>query len=72
MDIRPLPGVVLKQFTARDVVSRWDILEAHTRATSRTASGFIDRLIARMPFSVRAIQVDGGSEFRDIFSHGIL
>lgn len=72
MDIRPLPGVVLKQFTARDVVSRWDILEAHTRATSRTASGFIDRLIARMPFPVRAIQVDGGSEFRDIFSHGIL
>ena len=26
MDIRPLPGVVLKQFTARDEVSRWDVL----------------------------------------------
>ncbi len=23
LNIRPLPGVVLKQFTARDVVSRW-------------------------------------------------
>ena len=27
LDVRPLPGVVLKHFTARDVVSRWDVLE---------------------------------------------
>ena len=68
IDIRPLPGVVFKQFTARDVVSRWDVLQAHTRATSRITSGFIDDgIIARMPFPVRAIQVDGGSEFRDLF-----
>ena len=25
LDIRPLPGMVLKHFTARDVVSRWDV-----------------------------------------------
>jgi putative transposase len=25
LDIRPLPGVMLKQFTARDVISRWDV-----------------------------------------------
>jgi len=67
LDIRPLPGLVLKHFTARDIVSRWDVLEAHTRATSRTASGFIDVLLRRMPFPVRAIQVDGGSEFQDVF-----
>ena len=29
MDLRPAPGVVLKQFTARDVVSRWDVIEVH-------------------------------------------
>jgi putative transposase len=28
---------------------------------------FLDSLEARMPFSVRAIQVDGGSEFESIF-----
>ena len=67
LDVRPLPGVVLKHFTARDVVSRWDVLEAHTRATSRTASAFIDVLLQRMPFPVKAIQVDGGSEFQDAF-----
>jgi len=67
LDVRPLPGVVLKHFTARDVVSRWDVLQAHTRATSRTASAFIDVLLERMPFPVKAIQVDGGSEFEDLF-----
>ena len=60
LDVRPLPGVVLKHFTARDMVSRWDVVEAHTRATATTAAGFLER----MPFPVRAIQVDGGSEFQ--------
>jgi len=67
LDVRPLPGVVLKHFTARDIISRWDVLEVHTRATSHTASGFIDTLLKRMPFPVKAIQVDGGSEFQDAF-----
>ena len=67
LDVRPLPGVILKHFTARDVVSRWDVLEAHSRATSNTASGFIDVLLKRMPFPIKAIQVDGGSEFQDAF-----
>ena len=67
LDVRPLPGLILKHFTARDIVSRWDVLEVHTRATSRTASAFIDTLLARMPFPVRAIQVDGGAEFEDLF-----
>jgi putative transposase len=63
LDVRPLPGVVFKQFTARDVVSRWDVIQAHTRATAFTASQFLDTLLHRMPFPVRAVQVDGGSEF---------
>ncbi|MDP2951726.1 MAG: helix-turn-helix domain-containing protein, partial [Chloroflexota bacterium] len=67
LDVRPLPGVVLKHFTARDVISRWDVIEAHTRATATTSAGFLDRLLQRMPFPVRAIQVDGGSEFQAAF-----
>jgi putative transposase len=67
LDVRPLPGIILKHFTARDIISRWDVLEAHTRATSNTASGFIDVLLKRMPFPIKAIQVDGGSEFQDTF-----
>jgi len=67
LDVRPLPGVVLKHFTARDVISRWDVLEAHTRATSHTATAFMDALLRRMPFPIKVIQVDGGSEFQDAF-----
>ena len=64
LDVRPLPGVILKHFTARDVVSRWDVVEVRTRATANTTTDFLTTLQARMPFPVRAIQVDGGSEFQ--------
>ena len=63
LDLRPLPGVVLKQFTARDVVSRWDVLTVGTQATAAAATRFLDDLRARSPFPIRALQVDGGSEF---------
>lgn len=63
LDIRPLPGIALKQFTARDIVSKWDVIEARTRATAKTGKEFVDALQERMPFKVKAIQVDGGSEF---------
>jgi transposase InsO family protein len=67
LDIRPLPGLVLKQFTARDVVSKWDVLVARTRATANTASEFLQVLVDRTPFKIKAVQVDGGSEFHAEF-----
>jgi len=67
LDLRPLPGVVLKQFTARDVVSRWDVLMVASRATAQAARRFLGTLEERTPFPVRAIQVDGGSEFQAAF-----
>ena len=63
LDVRPLPGVVLKQFTARDMVSRWDVLGAYRSATATNATHFLQALQARSPFPVKAVQVDGGSEF---------
>src|SRR5258705_141547 len=62
-EIRMRRGVLLKHFSARDVVSRWDVLEAHHRATSLAAAHFLETLLERLPFPVRALQVDGGSEF---------
>jgi len=67
LDIRPLPGVDLKHFTAHDVVSRWNVIGVYTRATATSAAHFLDELGQRMPFPVRAIQVDGGSEFQAVF-----
>jgi len=67
MDVRPLPGVIIKHFTARDVVSRWDVVAASSQATASSAARFITTILTRMPFTVKAIQVDGGSEFQSIF-----
>lgn len=55
--------LTFKHFTACDVFTRWQVLEAHGRATAHAAAGFLDTIVKRMPFPVKAIQVDGGSEF---------
>jgi len=62
-DVRPVRGVVRKHFSGRDMVSRWDVLHVAERATAATALEFLDALLERMPFPLRALQVDGGSEF---------
>jgi transposase InsO family protein len=67
LDLRPLPGVVFKHFTAHDVHSKWNVIEVYTQATAATAARFLDIMAARMPFPVRAIQVDGGSEYQAVF-----
>lgn len=61
--LQPLPGVQRRQFTAVDVVSRLAVLGVRHQATAGTAAAFLDDLIARFPFLVQAIQVDGGREF---------
>lgn len=63
LDIRTSFSKPFKQFTARDVISRWDVLEVHSAATASLAADALDAMLDRFPFSVRAIQVDGGSEF---------
>jgi transposase InsO family protein len=67
LDIRPAPRLIRKHFTARDIVSRWDVIEAHLHATSKAAAAFLDTVQKRMPFPVKAFQVDGGSEFAAAF-----
>jgi putative transposase len=62
----------LKQFTARDVISRWDTLELARSASARNASRLLDAMAERMPFELRAVQVDGGSEFRAEFEQACL
>jgi len=67
LDVRPLPGMIYKHFTCRDTISRWDVVEVYARATAAAARDFLDTLVARMPFPVKALQVDGGSEFAAAF-----
>jgi putative transposase len=62
LELCPIPGLVLKQFTAQDVLPRWDGGEVRDCAAS-TAVAFLDTLQQRLPFPLRAIQVDDGSKF---------
>lgn len=62
-DLRPEPGVILKQFTTVDVVSRWSVPTIASNATATLAVRALSALIDRSPFPVRRIQVDRGSEF---------
>jgi transposase InsO family protein len=43
--------------------SRWDVIQPHPHATAQTAIEFLDTLQHRMPFPIRAVQIDGGPEF---------
>jgi transposase InsO family protein len=63
MHLRPLPGVERRQFTAVDVASRYGVVGVRAGATAGTARDFLAELQERAPFPIRAIQVDGGSEF---------
>ncbi len=57
------PGEIVKHFSAVDLFTRFSLAKVHTRATANLAAGFLAHLITHTPFPVRAIQVDGGSEF---------
>ena len=55
------------QFSSRDAISRWDCARAFRKASSFTASIFLEYMEKKFPFPVRAIQIDGGSEFKKHF-----
>jgi putative transposase len=61
LDLR-LGRDVVKQFTAVDVVSRYAAVTVVSNATASLAVRALDAF-ARLPFRVKAVQVDGGSEF---------
>jgi putative transposase len=71
VDIQPVPGARLKQFTAIDVVSRWSVAFLASDATASSARRALSALQEQMPFPIRAIQVDGGSEFMSVFEEAV-
>ena len=67
MTVKLYYGVTFKQFTAVDVASRYMVGGLYRQATAKNAAHFLEQVLERMPFPVRAIQVDGGSEFKADF-----
>jgi len=66
LEVKPLHQTY-KHFSMVDMVSRWGMMEIRSRATSRCAKESLARMLSRAPFQIKAIQVDGGSEFRAEF-----
>lgn len=65
--VYPFPGERRYQFTACDYITKRTARCAAKTITSRSAKKIIDILEERFPFKVKAIQIDGGSEFKKEF-----
>jgi len=66
----PVPS--WRHFTAIDIVSRTTCAQLHPQARSVDALTFLAHLLDVSPFNVRAVQVDQGSEFKDVFEDACL
>lgn len=67
LQARLVPDERRVQFRAHDVVSKRAALRVYKRQTSGAAAEFLHHLKMKFPFRIRAIQIDGGSEFMDEF-----
>jgi len=66
-DVRFGNGSTFKHLSVVDVISRYATGEIGVGATAQTITTYLDRMRARLPFAIQAIQVDGGSEFKAEF-----
>lgn len=57
------PNLTVKHFDAYDVHAKWTVAKPYRNATAKNAADFLDKVTAEMPWPVKAIQIDGGSEF---------
>lgn len=60
-------GLSFKDFGAWDPLTKTVVADVYSNATSQTAKRFLEKVMKDMPFPVRSIQVDGGSEFMKHF-----
>ena len=63
LSIHPLPGVTIKHFTAYDPFAKWTVARPCRQANAKNAADFLEQVLSQMPDPVKAIQIDGGSEF---------
>lgn len=56
------------QFTAIDDCTRFRVLRIYDHNTVKSASDFITRVKAALPFAIKQVQTDNGAEFSDQFS----
>ena len=67
MSVSVSAGFNVKHFEAICPITKIVIAEAYGAAGSLNAKRFLDSLIKKLPFPIKSIQVDGGSEFMKNF-----
>ena len=75
VDVKYLPRMADEQqrkylYVAIDRATRWVYHEVLSDKSSRSAAGFLERLIATCPLKITKLLTDNGSEFSDRFVHG--
>ena len=69
LDVKYVPGYCVAdglkyyQFTAKDECSRWTFREMYAEHSTYSARDFLEKLVRKAPFPIRAIQTDNGTEF---------
>lgn len=60
-------GVTYKHFQAWDPITKTIVAQVVSNATSAAAAKFLHKVRKDMPFDIKSVQVDGGSEFMKHF-----
>ncbi len=60
-------NVCMKEFRAWDPITKVIVADVVSNATSNAAAKFLQKVIKDMPFDIKSVQVDGGSEFMKHF-----
>lgn len=68
LDKMAFSGKQYYQFTAIDDCTRSRILRIYDHNNVKSAVDFIDQVKKALPFAIKQIQTDNGSEFSDVFS----
>ncbi len=73
--LAPIPGITQKrfyQYTAIDDCTRIRVLKIYDRCNQKNSIQFVDYVLTKLPFLVRSIQTDNGSEFGPQFHWHLL
>lgn len=62
-------NISFKEFRAWDPITKVVVADAVSNASSSAAAKFLRKVIKEMPFKVKSVQVDGGSEFMKDFEN---
>ena len=72
IDVKYVPQKLDKQryyqFTAIDCASRWRYLKIYEEYSNFHSIGFLEKLIEKAPFRIRAIKTDNGSNFTNRYT----